>query len=126
MVVPFNLNHDAAEPMGFLFESNKTGGKGLYIVDSAIVDFAFTGITHFLIECNHSGEIIEAGNYHPALKKRVEGNHMSLENLKVFLETSDLRAAEEIHLLHLSDANSDEQSFIDEIQRLTGVPTFAP
>jgi hypothetical protein len=31
---------------------------------------------------------------------------------------------QEIHLLHLSDANSNEKEFKEKIQKLTGVPVY--
>lgn len=124
-VLPFNVIHDAAEPMGFFFESIKTGKRGVYIVDSAYVDFDFPKVTHWLIEANYQEELLESGPYEEYLKDRVRQNHFSLENLKVFLRTSDLSQTEEIWLLHLSDSNSDEAVFVEEIQSLTGVPTYA-
>lgn len=123
-VKPFAAIHDTPEPLGFLFQSTETGAKGLYIVDSGFIQYDFKGITHFLIEANYSEPLLEAGPYDDYLKDRVRQNHFSLENLKKFLRTSDLSKTEEIYLLHLSDANSDEQQFKNEIERLTGVPVY--
>jgi phosphoribosyl 1,2-cyclic phosphodiesterase len=122
--MPFDAVHDTQEPMGLLFQSTLTGEKGIYIVDSGYVEYDFKGVTHYLIECNYAEELLEAGPYDEHLKDRVRRNHYSLENLEVFLSTSDLSQTEEIWLLHLSDANSDEQMFQQEIQALTGVPTY--
>ena len=43
-----------------------------------------------------------------------------MANVKEFLRANDLSKVEEIHLLHLSDGNSDEARFKREIQELTG------
>lgn len=124
IVVPFDVIHDCAEPMGFLFQSTVTGKKGVYIVDSGLVEYNFSGITHWLIECNYSEPLLEDGPYEDFLKDRVRRNHFSLEDLKTFLGDSDLSEAEEIYLLHLSSANGDEEGFKKEIQRLTGLPVY--
>lgn len=125
LIVPFEVEHDAAEPLGFLIESKSTGGKAVFIVDSAIVDYDFTGITHWLIECNYSEEILSQSEKKEWLKDRIRGSHFSLDNLKTFLQTSDLSKTEAIYLLHLSDSNSDEKRFIAEVQAVTGVPVYA-
>lgn len=124
-IMPFAVNHDAAEPLGFLVESKNTGAKALYIVDSSVVDYDFSGVTHFIIECNYATDILEESNYDEWLKKRVADSHMSLDNLLVFLKTTDLSKADEIWLCHLSDANSHERRFIAEVQAATGVPVYA-
>ena len=125
VVLPFRLNHDVAEPMGFLFASRKTNDKGVYIIDSGYVEYDFTGITHWLVEANYSEELLASSTDHPALKKRIRANHFSLDDLSTFLKTSDLSGTEEIHLLHLSSRNSDEEAFKAHIQRLTGVPVYS-
>lgn len=123
-VLPFDVIHDTPEPMGFLIQSTVTGKKAVYIVDSAYVQYNFSGVTHWLIECNYSEELLEEGPYEDYLKERVRQNHFSLEDLLRFFFDSDLSETEEIYLLHLSDANSDEEAFKDGIQRLTGVPVY--
>lgn len=123
-ILPFDVVHDVAEPLGYLFESRETGEKGVYIVDSAFVNYSFRGITHWVLECNHDEDLLEQGDYKPWLKDRVRRSHFSLQNLKDFLSTSDLSATKEIHLVHLSDSNSDELAFEQEIQKLTGCPVY--
>lgn len=124
-ILPFDVEHDSAEPLGFLCQSKNTGEKLVYIVDSAYVAYDFSGVTHWLIECNYCEDILENGEYNEWLKSRVRKSHFSIANLKTFLSTSDLSKTKEIHLLHLSDSNSDEKRFVDEIEKLTGVPTYA-
>lgn len=123
-VLPFDVEHDTPEPLGFLIQSTVTGKKAVYIVDSAYVQYNFSGVTHWLIECNYSEELLEEGPYEEYLKDRVRKNHFSLEDLLRFFFDSDLSETEEIYLLHLSDANSDEEAFEKGIQRLTGKPVY--
>lgn len=126
-VLPFETQHDAAEPLGFLL-ANQYGEKLLYATDTYYIRYRFHGLTHVAIECNYSLDIlranVEAGLVEPALKKRILKSHFSLENVKNFLKANDLSKVQEIWLLHMSDGNSDAKRFKKEIQELTGKPVF--
>jgi len=123
-VKAFDTVHDCEQPLGFIFA--KDNKKGLYLTDSAYSKYRFKGLTHILIECNYAYDIImdnmKEGRIHPARKDRTIKNHMGLEDVKEFLRASDTSELEEIHLLHLSDVNSDEKRFKREIEELVGVP----
>lgn len=122
-VLPFETQHDAAEPVGFLL-ANQSGEKLLYATDTFYVRYRFSGLTHIMIECNYSRDILDAnvrsGAVPVAMKKRIMRSHMSLEVTKDFLSANDLSKVQEIRLIHLSDGNSDEERFKREIQELTG------
>jgi phosphoribosyl 1,2-cyclic phosphodiesterase len=126
-ILPFDIQHDAAEPLGFLL-ANQAGEKVLYITDSYYCRYRFQGLTHIMIETNYSLDIlngnVEAGNIPPEMKKRVMRSHMSLETAKEFLKANDLSKVEQIWLIHLSDGNSDAERFKREVQELTGKPTY--
>ena len=127
-IVGFDVKHDAAEPMGFLIHSNITGEKVLYVVDTAYIRYIPRGLTHIIIECNHGNqelrESVDNGTISADLAKRITRNHLSLERLLDFLKSVDLSATEEIHLVHLSDNNSNEIRFKREVQQLTGIPVY--
>lgn len=122
-IMGFGVEHDAAEPLGWLL-ANQDGDKLLFLTDSYYCRYKFQGLTHIMIECNYSIDIVNrrvlAGELHPAQKKRLLRSHFSLENVKDFLKANDTRNVEEIWLLHLSDGNSDADLFKREIQKLTG------
>lgn len=126
-ILPFETQHDAAEPLGFLL-ANQDGDKLLYATDTYYIRYRFRGLTHIMVECNYALDIlranVEAGMVEPVLKNRLLKSHFSLENVKEFLKANDLRKVQEIWLLHLSDGNSDAERFKREIQSLTGKPTF--
>lgn len=126
-ILPFEVEHDAAEPLGFLLQSTN-GGKLLFATDTYYVRYKFRGLTHIMVECNYSLDIlnenIDKGLVHPAMKKRLLKSHFSLENVKEFLKANDLSKVQEIRLMHLSDTNSDEKRFKHEIQALTGKPVY--
>lgn len=123
-ILPFDTQHDAPEPLGFLFQSRNTDEKLVYIVDSFRVDYGFKGVTHYLIEANYSDELLQKSSYHEALKNRIRKNHFSIGALKDFLKQSDLSKTKEIHLIHLSRNNADEAVFMREIESQTGVPVY--
>ncbi len=125
-VLPFDTVHDAKEPLGFLVATQ--GAKLLYLTDSAYCKYRFNGLTHILIECNHAADIlnenVENGSVPAAMRRRVMRSHMSLSTVKGFLKANDLSRVREIHLIHLSDSNSDAMRFKSEIQALTGKPVY--
>jgi phosphoribosyl 1,2-cyclic phosphodiesterase len=125
-VLPFDTQHDAAEPLGFLLDNGTD--RVLYATDTYYLKYKFPGCTAMLIECNHSYKIIDenvvSNRLHPVLAKRLMNSHFSLENLKEFFKVNDISKLREIHLIHLSDANSNEVQFQKEIAALTGKPVY--
>ena len=127
IVLPFPAEHDCEGAMGFLL-ANRAGEKLLYLTDSYYCKYKFSGLTHLLLECNHSYEILDenvaSGALPLEMKKRLIQSHMSLENAKKFLQANDLSKVKEIHLIHLSERNSDAKRFKREVQEVSGKPVF--
>lgn len=127
-VLPFDVQHDAQEPLGFLITSIATGDKLLYFTDTYYVKYKFDGLTHIMGECNYSSDIIrnnvESGRIPAKLAARVYKSHMSLDTFLAFLKANDMSRIRQIYLLHLSDNNSDEERFKHEIQLLTGAEVY--
>jgi len=128
-IMPFDVQHDVAEPYGYLL-ANQDGDKLLFATDTYYIRYKFPGLTHIMVECNYSIDIlnenIESGRTPAFMKKRLLRSHFSLENVKEFLKANDLRKVQEIWLLHLSDSNSDEQLFKNEIAKLSGRVVYVP
>ena len=126
-ILPFETQHDAAEPLGFLL-ANQAGDKLLYATDTYYIRYKFHGLTHIMVECNYAADIlkrnVEAGAVPKELKSRILKSHFSLENVKKFLQANDLGKVQEIWLLHLSEQNSCEKRFKEEVQKITGKPTY--
>ncbi len=122
-ILPFDVQHDVAEPFGFLL-MNEVGEKLLFATDTYYIKYQFPGLTHILVECNYSIDILNQnianGSVPKVMKQRLMKSHFSLENVKEFFKSNDLSKVEEIWLLHLSDSNSDEKRFKEEIMKLTG------
>ena len=127
IILPFELQHDVPNT-GYLLYSTATKEKVAFITDSYYCKYTFTGLTHIMLEVNHSYEILDrnvANGSLPAVqKKRLIQSHMSLENAKKFLLANDLSKVQEIWLIHCSSANSDAERFKIEVQQITGKPVY--
>lgn len=123
-IMPFEVQHDAAEPVGFLIMYNPTGELALYATDTYYLRYTFPGVNYWLIECNYCEDLIDAET-DLVLRRRLKESHMSLRRLKDALAANDLRETAKIVLLHLSDQRSDERRMVSEIYEQTGIETVA-
>jgi phosphoribosyl 1,2-cyclic phosphodiesterase len=126
-VIPFDVVHDAAEPMGFIFE-NQSNERLLFVTDTRLLHYKFKNITHMMVETNYSMKILiekySHGDLAEMLKNRIIRSHFEFENSKSFIKLNSSENLQVVWLLHLSDSNSDEELFKREVQELTGVPVY--
>lgn len=126
-ILPFDVQHDVSEPMGYLL-ANRSGEKLVFLTDTYYCRYRFEGLTHVMVEANYSlkllDENIASGRVPAVMRKRLLKSHFSLEHVMEFLKANDLRRVGEIWLLHLSDTNSDEAMFKRAIQELTGKQVY--
>lgn len=122
-VMPFDVQHDAADPCGWLIEHPEMG-KVLFITDTYYISYTFKGLNHVMIEANYSWDIINQkimdGKLQGFIRDRVINSHMSLETCLRTLAANDLTGVENIVLLHLSDSNSCATTFQKEVTEKTG------
>lgn len=122
-ILPFDIQHDVSEPFGFLV-MNEQGEKLLFATDTYYVKYSFKGLNYIMIECNYSQTILDDnianGRVPQFMRKRLMKSHFSLDNVVEFLKVNDLSQVKEIHLLHLSDTNSNAVEFKSKIQEVTG------
>lgn len=122
-VMGFNVKHDAKEPFGFLIQHPECG-KVLFVTDSYYVEYKFPGLNNIIVEANYCSEIVSnrmiANNIHKAVRDRVLESHMSLKTCKELLMANDLSAVNNIVLIHLSEQNSNSESFEQQVKELTG------
>jgi phosphoribosyl 1,2-cyclic phosphodiesterase len=126
-VLPFDTQHDADEPLGYLIFNNKTGEKLLFATDTYYIKYRFNNLNYISVECNYIKDTLDynvAAGYIPEeQKRRLLSSHFSLEHVKEFLQANDLSQCRKIILLHLSDRNSDAARMVKEIQELTNIET---
>jgi phosphoribosyl 1,2-cyclic phosphodiesterase len=122
IILPFDTEHDAAEPLGFLLAA-KTGERVLFATDTYFLRYKFKGLTHIMIECNYDAgtleENVRAGAVHPVQAKRLLKSHFSIDNLLNFFAANDLSKVEEIYLIHTSGTNAGPD-FKKRVQEATG------
>lgn len=118
-VLPLMAIHDAAEPLVYLIDGG--GARLLYITDTMYVKYNIKGVTHLIVECNYSTDILRSADTNNALKRRITKSHMSIETVERMINGMDKSALQHVYLTHLSDNHSDENQFRERVQRLTGV-----
>lgn len=122
-ILPFDVKHDAAEPLGFLIYHPEAGNI-LFATDTYYIPYTFEGLNQILIECNYRQDILEAniakGKLPRALRDRTLESHMSFHTCLEALQANDLSKVNNIVLIHLSDENSNEIEFKRDIHEQTG------
>jgi phosphoribosyl 1,2-cyclic phosphodiesterase len=109
-VAPFTIPHDAADPCGFVFES-----EGIRIGIATDLGYVPSNVKQALRRCNilmlesnHDLEMLRDGPYPWSVKQRVMSRvgHLSNEAASQFLEEEYDGAAAYIILAHLSESNN--------------------
>lgn len=127
LILPFDVQHDANEPLGFIIYDKISKEKLLYATDTYYIKYKFSNVNYLLLECNYITDIVKEnrlkGKIHKSMYQRLLKSHFSLEHVLEFLKANDLSSVREIILCHLSDKNSDENVMIREVYNLTGIKT---
>ena len=117
-VSPFTISHDAADPVGFVFQAE--GVRMAVATDlgyvSPNVRAQLKGLDLMLLESNHDLEMLRDGPYPWAVKQRVLSRvgHLSNEATADFLENGYDGQATYVILGHLSENNN-----LPELARLS-------
>lgn len=122
-VYPFNVEHDCAEPLGFLIQHEECGNV-LFATDTYYLRYVFNGLNNIIIECNYRLDIlknnINQGKIPASLENRTIESHMEFSTCLKALKENDLSAVNNIVLIHLSDGNSNANEFREDIHKATG------
>ena len=128
-VMPFQTEHDAAEPFGYYIRYEPTGETLLYATDTYFLRFKFPQVNYWVVECNYVDSVIDEaaneGELDLSLRRRLKESHMSLARLKTALAANDLTETRKIVLIHLSDERSDEKRMVSEIAEQTNIEVVA-
>lgn len=126
LAMPWAAQHDATEPLGFLFYSKTTEERVLFATDTGDIPHGFRGLNVLLLECNYAENIlrenVQSGRLAPTLAERIQRTHLGLDAAKDFLSRCALGAVRQIFLIHISRQNGDPARFQKEIRALTGCP----
>jgi phosphoribosyl 1,2-cyclic phosphodiesterase len=128
-IIPFTIPHDAADPCGFVFESE--GIRMALATDlgymPANVKSALKRIDVLLLESNHDLEMLRDGPYPWSVKQRVLSRvgHLSNHATAEFLQKDYDGGASWILLGHLSESNNaPELARLSAEQALGNQPTL--
>lgn len=125
IVVPFDVKHDAREPLGFLISHDECG-LILFATDTYYIPYSFNDceVHHVMIECNYSKEILRQNNQLEKLRDRIMQSHFELEDVKDFFIANQFSELRDVTLLHLSNANSNAEQFVNDMYKLTKKPVY--
>lgn len=120
----FATVHDCPGSLGFLV-TNYLDERLCYAVDTQYLSPRWGDRCSIVaLEANYELEKIKAnvasGEVDRARKHRTMWNHQSIDTVLKFLKETDRSRLQEVWLLHLSDANADEQLFKRMVQEVTG------
>lgn len=131
-IMPFRVEHDAAEPFGFLIHHPETGTV-MFATDTRDLRYnpfnpdniiRFPGLNNIMIECNFRHDILEkniaAGRLPKAMANRTKKSHCSFAECRATLLAQDLSGVNNIVLIHLSDSNANAREFQADIEAETG------
>lgn len=126
-IIPFSVRHDVP-CVGYLIDHPEMG-KLLFVTDTMMLEYTFSGLNHILLEANYADSIlnenIENGTVQPFFRERVMKSHMELGTTKEILQSNDLSGVRNIVLIHLSGGNSNAKIFTEEVIKVTGKPVYA-
>ena len=121
-VDPFEVRHDAQEPLGFIVEHPECG-RVLFITDTWFVQYNFRKfqLDHIMVEANYSDAILDDNVFERKVDAdqaaRVRRTHMSLRSACELVRANDNPNLKTVILLHLSGGNSDAEVFAREMRK---------
>ncbi|MCL5405195.1 MAG: MBL fold metallo-hydrolase [Deltaproteobacteria bacterium] len=127
-ILPFATSHDAAEPAGFIIESE---GLRLGIctdlgVATNLVKVRLKGCHALVLEANHDVEKLLSGPYPWILKQRIKSPHGHLSNEEAceLLEAVHHEQLRCVVFAHLSETNNHPDLVIESSRRLRRSPRW--
>lgn len=124
-IIAFEGIHDAVRPLNFVLSINDY--KTLYATDTQYISYKIDGLTHIMIECNYSNEIIDDKLEQKEIEyfrvARILKTHMSIETAIKYIEAVDKSQLKEIVMVHLSKGNASKDKFKKMMQSKFGIKT---
>jgi len=114
-IYPFDIEHDAQEPLGYLIREMDAEDTLLFCPDSAYLKQKFSlKFTIIALEVNYNKEIlnrrVKDGDINAEVAKRIVANHAEVNTTLSYLRKHcDLSRCRQIHLLHCSGANLNKR-----------------
>lgn len=112
-VIPFDVEHNAKEPLGFII-NHKESGNILFMTDTSEINYNFKNINNVMIECNWSKETLIDRDHNYKY-------HLSLDKCISILKKIDMKNVNNIVLIHLSNINSNKNMFVQRVKEETHI-----
>jgi len=125
----FATNHDREGSLGFVVREVSTNEYLLFATDTRSITPEFTmQFSIVCIECSYNetnlSNRVKAGEINEEYAKRLQDSHMSKQTAINYLSTfCNLRKCREIHLLHMSSSNIDNEKTRHEIEGIFMIRT---
>ena len=102
---------------GFLIEHSELG-RMLYITDTELIKWKFKNINHILLGVNYDKDLLD--NENQSKRNHVYRGHLSIDTACEFVKCNS-DSLENVIMCHLSDSNSDVDSFISKMKNVVPV-----
>ena len=102
---------------GFLIEHSELG-RMLYITDTELIKWKFRDINHILLGVNYDKDLLD--NENQSKRNHVYRGHLSIDTACEFVKCNS-DSLETVIMCHLSDSNSDVDSFISKMKNVAPV-----
>ena len=99
---------------GFLIEHSELG-RMLYITDTELIKWKFRDINHILLGVNYDKDLLN--NENQSKRNHVYRGHLSIDTACEFVKCNS-DSLETVIMCHLSDSNSDVDSFISKMKNV--------
>lgn len=121
---PFNVSHDAVDPVGFTISMNgsRIGIATDLGIATGLVEQHLKGCRLLVIEANHDLEMLINGPYPWSLKQRIKGRNGHLSNgaAEALLRTVMDTTLKHVVLGHLSETNNTAQQALKIVRQAIG------
>ena len=99
---------------GFLIEHSELG-RMLYITDTELIKWKFRDINHILLGVNYDKDLLD--NENQSKRNHVYRGHLSIDTACEFVKCNS-DSLENVIMCHLSDSNSDVDSFVGKMKNV--------
>lgn len=109
-----DANGEPCPIFGFLI-THPEMGRMLYITDCELIKWKFKDINHILLGVNYDKDLVGTDN--PKANHVFRG-HLSIDTACDFVKANDSDSLQNVIMCHLSNENSDKDSFIEKMKKV--------
>jgi len=131
-ITPFSVSHDTHEPVAYRIESDRK--SAIILTDTGTTNQMdlqnFADLDFLLIEANYDETMLQNGQYHDFLKRRVSGDlgHLSNHQAGTWLQRilRKNKSLKQIMLGHLSEKNNTPTAAMETVSDLVNPVRHVP